>query len=378
MRPDLERPPVPEPAFDPGRLDAVFRLVAGQVERGELPAAALAIAGPHGPVRAEAFGRDGDRRVGVEDRFPIASITKPIVATAVMQLVEEGLLTLAEPVRAIVPEYDPPAAVAGEPGGEAVTAWHLLTHTSGSTDVPGDVGTAMALRGSAAVPGGPARETLLGLVGQAPLAFAPGTSYRYASDPFIVLAEAVRRLRASTTFGDALRTSVLGPLGMGHTGFTPAIEGSPSVRPHVLDMPDEEAAAIAVAMAGVEHPGGGLWSTAGDLVRFGRAMLLGGTLDGVRVVGRAWLDVMTREQTEGILEPGVPPRRPGYGLGWRVWTPDGPLPGSARRFGHRGASGSYLCVDPGTGLVVVLLGDLWGAPDRLQDAVLDATYGALA
>jgi CubicO group peptidase (beta-lactamase class C family) len=150
-----------------------------------------------------------------------------------------------------------------------------------------------------------------------------------------------------------------------------------SVPPHVVGMPDEEAAGIAAAMAAVEHPGGGLWSTVGDLARFGRAMLLGGTLDGVRVLGRPWLEAMTREQTLDVLEPGTPPRRPGYGLGWAVAARTPWLAGSPRRFGHRGASGSYLLVDPAAGLVVVLLGDLWGAPERLQDAVLGATYGAL-
>lgn len=372
---DPSPPAVPEPAFDPARLDSVFRLVARQVEQGELPAAALAIGGSRGIVRAEAFGRAGDRRVGVGDRFSIASITKPILATAVVQLVEEGRLTLAQPVREIVPEYDPPPAPSGGPGGEAVTTWHLLTHTSGTLDIAPDLPIAHRMEEGLAEP--PARETLIRLLGSTPLAFPPGAAYHYASDTFVILGEMVRRLRGTDTLGEAIGPTILAPLGMASTGFVPEVEEVASVPPRVTGMPDADAMAFARAMAAVEHGGGGLWSTVGDLARFGRAMLLDGSLEGVRVLGRAWLDVMTREQTLGILEPGAPPRRPGYGLGWAVASRTQALPGSPRRFGHRGASGSYLLVDPGVGLVIVLLGDLWGAPERLQDAVLGATYGAL-
>jgi CubicO group peptidase (beta-lactamase class C family) len=370
--------PVPEPVFDPGRLDAAFRVVASQVDQGEMPAAALAVAGPRGIVRSEAFGRDGDRRVGVGDRFTIASITKPITAVAVAQLLEEGLLTLGEPVRRIVPEYDPPPGAQGGPGGEAVTAWHLLTHTSGSLDVPGGLGGHIDPSLIEAVGDGPTVEGALGLLGRKPLAFAPGAQYAYTSDTFLVLGEVVRRLRHTSTFGEALDRTVLRPLGMTATGFAPSVESDRSVTLHVSGLPDTAAATLAAAFARLEHPGGGLWSTVGDLVRFGRAMLLGGSLEGARIIGRPWLELMTREHTIGIVEPGTPPRRPGHGLGWAVATPDGRLPGSLRRFGHRGASGSYLSIDPAAGLVIVLLGDLWGAPERLQDTVLGAVYGALA
>jgi CubicO group peptidase (beta-lactamase class C family) len=369
---------VPEPVFDPSRLDTAFRLLAGQVEGGEMPAAAVAVAGPRGIIRSEAFGRDGDRRVGVKDRFTIASITKPITAIAVGQLLEEGLLTLGDPVRRIVPEYDPPPAPEGGPGGEAVTVWHLLTHTSGSVDVPGGLGGHIDPSLLEAVGPRPTADGIVRLLGRTPLASPPGTAYRYASDTFLVLGEVVRRLRGAASFAEALRTTVLAPLEMDATGFGPVVEGRVSVTMHATGLPDTAAAALAVAFASVEHPGGGLWSTVGDIARFGRAMLLGGTLDGARVIGRSWLELTTREHTFGIVEPGTPPRRPGHGLGWAVATPDGRLPGSLRRFGHRGASGSYLSIDPAVGLVIVLLGDQWGAPERLQDAVLGAVYGALA
>ena len=87
---------------------------------------------------------------------------------------------------------------------------------------------------------------------------------------------------------------------------------------------------------------------------------------------------MTREHTAGVLDFEVePPRRPFYGLGWSKPTLDGRLPGSPATADHMGASGSRLWVDPGHGLVVVVLANLWEVGSELSRAVLGAVYGAL-
>jgi CubicO group peptidase (beta-lactamase class C family) len=359
--------PPPTRRLDPDRLDRAFGVLAEQVRRGDLPAAVLAVAGPDGPIRTEAYAGPDDGPVGTGHRFRVASVTKPIVATAVMQLVEEGRLVLGAPVRTYLPEFQPPPSAPGLPGGEIVSTWHLLTHTSGAADLDWT-----PLDGVA-----PSADALLHGVLERPLTFVPGTTYRYASDTFFVLGELVRRLGGWASLGAALQARIFEPLDMTATGFEADVAGHAAAPVHVVGRTDEEAAALGRWFQSVDHPGGGLWSSAADLVAFGRAMLHGGRLGDARILGTPFLELMTREQTAGIFEAGDPPRRPVYGLGWAKSGLDGRMPGSAAQFGHLGATGSRLWIDPPHGLVIALLANLWGADSWPSEAVVAAVYGAL-
>src|SRR5262245_23684000 len=101
------------PRLESGCLDHAFRVVADGVAVGDLPAAVLAIANSREIVRAEAFGP-----VATDSIFLLASITKPIFATAIVQQVERGRVLLNDPVARIIPEF------AGG-GREGVRLWHL-------------------------------------------------------------------------------------------------------------------------------------------------------------------------------------------------------------------------------------------------------------
>ncbi len=358
---------LPSPRFEPRRLDRAFAVLAGQVDRGDLPAAALAVASADGVVRAEAFA-GSDAGVTLGHRFRIASVTKPIVATVVMQLVEEGRLTLGTPIRTWLPTFAPGPSEPGRPGGEVVTPWHILSHTSGSDDaewVP-----------TSGPP--PTADDLFRGVCERPLRFVPGTAFHYASDTFFVLGELIRTLGGHPSLAVALEERIFGPLGMTATGFESAAAGRPTAPAHVVGRDDATTALLAAWFASVTHPGGGLWSNAADLVAFGRAILLGGTLDDQRILGTQAVELMTREHTAGLLVFGVdPPRAPTYGLGWGKPTLDGRLPGSPSTADHMGASGSRLWVDPGHGLVIALLANVWGVGSELSGAVIGAIYGAL-
>ena len=135
--------------------------------------------------------------------------------------------------------------------------------------------------------------------------------------------------------------------------------------------------AVARWFISIAHPGAGLWSTAEDLLRFGRAMLGGGSLDGARIMGSRFVELMTREQTAMVLEEGVVPRDPTYGLGWGLPGLDGSLPVSSHAFGHGGATGTRLLIDPDADLVVVYLTNVWGASDRHGLEAIGAVFGAL-
>jgi CubicO group peptidase (beta-lactamase class C family) len=370
MRTMVAEPPAspgpPAGHLDPWRVERAFDVVAQAVGSGEPPAAVLAVAGADGPVLARAFGSDASGgRVGVAHRFRVASVTKPIVATAVMQLVEEGRVTLPDPIRRVVPEFAPPPVAEGRPGAEAVTLWHLLTHTSGAIDLD------WVSQGQAP----PSAEALIASACMRPLVFVPGTAYAYASDTFYLLGLVLQRVGGHPTIGAALRARIFEPLGMTATGFEMEIDGHPNAPVSLVGSDDVDVGRFSRWISAVEHPGGGLWATAHDLVAFGRASM--GSPAVPRILGDAFLELMRREQTAGIFEAGDPPRRATYGLGWGKSTLDGRMPGPSSVVDHAGATGSRLWVDPTNRLVVALLAGRWGTDRTLADAAIAAVYGAL-
>ena len=356
---------VDKPAFrlDPRRLDRAFGHVADQVASGRIAFASLAVGRAAGTIRAATFV------AGVADpgprRSPIASITKPITATAVLTLVEDGLLVLTEPIATYLPEFNPPATDAAS-SGDAVTVWHVLTHTSGLRDADDDELTSAPLT----------NERLLDLLASRALRFRPGSAYAYTSDSFVILATLVERLTGQR-FPDYLRRRILDPLGMSATTFDPSDPGPPAVAiegqlgPAGLDR-DE----VARTFVALEMPGGGLWSTVDDLIRFGRAILASGSLDGRRVLGTPFVRLMTRTHTDGVLELDSG-RDPAYGLGWGRFGRGRGLPAGPDAVGHTGATGSMLVVDPDHDLVVVYLRNVWGAPMTAAEETVNAVYAAL-
>jgi CubicO group peptidase (beta-lactamase class C family) len=347
------------------RLQNAFRLVRRQIADGRARYTGLAVGRADGLVRAELHGPDGV--LAGPRRFLIASITKPITATAILQLVEEGRLGLSDPIQRYIPEFRPESSAPGQPGAEAVTAWHLLTHTSGIADA----GTELVETER------PTPAALLDLACTRPLRFVPGGRYEYASDSFYLLAELVRRVGGSDLAGH-LRGRIFTPLGMSATSFDPEDPGPPALPlGGYFDRFGLELPAATRYFVSLRLPGGGLWSTVTDLARFGRAMLNDGALDGGRVLGKPFVEQMTREQTAGILEAGDPPRDPHYALGWSRPGLVAGSPASPEAFGHSGATGSYLMVDPRRNLVIVVLHNEWDAPMAPTDELIEAVYSAL-
>ncbi len=347
--------------FDPARLQLAFDHVEQAVQAREVPAAVLAVANSREVIRCQAFSRPGGDQVAEDSIFLLASISKPITATAVMQLVEDGRLVLSYPVTRYIPEF-------AQPGKLPVTAWHLLTHTSGMEEV----GWWEAL-GRAGAPA----EAYLQAACRSPLHFVPGTRHEYCTLSFFVLAELVTRL-SGTPFQEYLRRRVLSPLGMADTSFDPGLENPRTVPVHgfAADACADEAAFRHWVSLAV--PGGGLWSTAADLVAFGQAYLNDGQHAGGHLLGRATVELMTREHTTGLVEliEGQP-QAAHYGLGWGKSSLNGRLPGSPSAFEHGGATGTLLWVDPQWDLVFVFLTNQWGVEDHVNRAVLQVVYSAL-
>jgi CubicO group peptidase (beta-lactamase class C family) len=348
--------------LDPDRLERAFTLAERHVAEGVTGYAALAVGTSAGPVRVEAFDRSG--RLETAPSSPIASITKPITAVAVLQLVESGDLVLLEPVSTYVPAFRPTDA-GNDDAGEPIMAWHLLTHTSGLAD--------LEPAWYAAAPRTPA--DVVAALAEARPDFRPGTAFRYTTDTYQVLAAMIAGasgLPYETYLGERL----FGPLGMTGTGFDPDRLGQSVEMVDWYGHPGMPPADARAAFRRLAMPGGGLWSTPDDLLRFGRAMLGGGTVDGVRVLGRPFLDLMLRRHTARVAEIGTG-RAPNYGLGWGFPGLGYGTPSSEGSFGHAGGTGSVLLVDPAYDLVIVHLRNRWGATMKATDEVVQAVYGAL-
>ncbi|CAN5742713.1 serine hydrolase domain-containing protein [soil metagenome] len=353
-------------------LAAARAIVSASVRRGELPCAVFGVADRHGVVGLEAVSGAHDSVSGGSIFF-LASVTKPIVATAVMQYVDEGRLDLDAPVSRSLPEF------VGR-GRERVTARHILTHSSGLPD--SDIQELLRRRPSFA-----------GVLEQALLVvpeWEPGTQVRYASSPWILLAETVSRL-SGMRLGPLLRTRLTDPLAMRDTTFDPRYDRSRVAQLRGMRIRNRLVGEILLRfMARATLPGGGMFGTVPDLLRLGRALLRGerdeqdGSRPGlphaaagpIRVLTQRSIEEMTRLQTAGLTETlrDGQTREALFGLGWA--KPREAMPGGPAVFTHGGAAGGRLWVDPERDLVFAFLSNLWGAPDEPAFSTLEEVYRA--
>lgn len=356
--------------LDPIALDRAFAVAAGRVADRTVPFTILGVANASGTIRLEATAGDDRPGIGPGTICLLASITKPIVAAAVMRLVQEGRFALAAPLARWLPEL-------ATNGHAPITAWHVLTHTTGLDDI--------ALE-PFLLEGGDRPELLRRTLAQ-PQAATPGSRFHYVTFTFELLARAMERA-LDMPLEAILRETLLDPLGMPDTTFDPRPDPVRAARMaavtvgewdgtrHVSSADPAVAAAMATAYTNLRLAGGGLWSTAPDLLRLGRAMLRGGELDGARILAPAFVDLATREITTGGL--GATPDRLAsehYAIGWGKRGPASPASPSA--FGHGGASGTRLWIDPAHDLVIVYLTASWGLPGELIDETVNAVYAAV-
>ncbi|MGI5488471.1 serine hydrolase domain-containing protein [Microtetraspora malaysiensis] len=336
---------MPDPGL-PGGPDASLR---GILEAAVPTAcsAAVAVIAVDGAVVAAAAAGEAVRYSGATEAlldqrpparrdsvFDLASITKLFTTTAILSLVEDGLLRLDEPVATWLP--------AAYGGHRATTLRHLLTHTAGlppsrraHEEIPGDGPAAHAAR----------MELILTTRPDHPL----GERYVY-SDVGMVTAGRVAEIAGGAPLDELVRTRVIGPLGLTSTCYRPPAALLPRVvateyqadRPGPGCIRGEVHDETAYGLGGVAGHAG-LFSTADDLVRFGETLRTGGG----PILRPDTVAEMTRDQ-------GVTGAAFDHGLGVRIGDPAivGPL---GRAYGHSGFTGTSLVVDPGRALTVVLL-----------------------
>jgi CubicO group peptidase (beta-lactamase class C family) len=284
--------------------------------------------------------------------FAIASMTKPITATALMILWDAGKLSLDDPVEKYLPEFKE-AALASGPPQRTITIRDLLTHTAGLHGEQRNEGTLA--------------ESVVKFAHR-PLAYEPGTKWQYS--PAISVCGRIVEVVAGQPYDAFLAARIFGPLQMKDTSFMPSAEQQKRIAQ--LYERDKDSQTLKPAKHWITdlalpnrspNPSGGLFSTAPDLLRFYRMILNRGELDGQRIVSPEAVAEMTRLQT-GDLTTGFTPGN-GWGLGWCVVRqPQGVSevlsPGS---FGHGGAFGTQAWLDPKREAIYVLLIQRVGLPN---------------
>lgn len=319
--------------LDYGRI-ATIDLLLERAIASNLIAGGVVVIGNHaGILSSTARGRLTDRPdaplLDEQTIFDLASLTKVIATTpAVMKLLDEGHITLLDPLTRWFPEFKGSER-------ENVTILNLLTHTSGLTDF--EMSTEQPM------------ETAIHKAAAEKNLQLPGSNFKYADINFILLGELVHRVSGKTL--DAYcAEEIFAPLVTPETMFLPTLNLTDRIAPTLGinsgTVQDQNARRLG-SVAG--HAG--LFSSAQDLARFARLMLAGGAIDGRRILSEQAVKQMT---TPLSCSSGAVVR----GLGWDMNSPFSSPKGrlfSEASFGHTGYSGSSIWIDPRQDLFVVLL-----------------------
>ncbi|MGW4546119.1 serine hydrolase domain-containing protein [Streptomyces violaceorubidus] len=367
--------------LDPEALDRLDLHFARQVDEGRLPGFLVALARGGRVAHLTVHGlRDvaAGLPVTADTLWRIYSMTKPVTSVAVLTLVEEGLLALEDPVARHLPAFAEPRVYVSGSGEDVVTrpaagpvrVRHLMTHTAGLTfgfyrTHPVDALYRAAGVESSVRPGADLAETV-DLYASLPLQFEPGTQWNYsvASNVLGRLVEVVSGQPLDVFCAER----IFGPLGMTDTGFhvTDAQAG------RLAELYGETEDGGIAPVAGLPLRGrprflsgsGGLVSSAYDVHRFAELLRRRGTLDGVRLLAPATVDLMTRDHLPDGADLRSFGSRPahdqpgndgvGFGLGVSVVTDPSRTrsPSGLGTYGWSGVATTTFWVDPGRDLTV--------------------------
>ena len=372
------------------RLNRIGPVMQTYVDEKRIPGYVTLIARRGKVVHLETFGlmdTESGKTMRTDTIFRIASMTKPITATAAMILYEEGHFLLSDPVSKYIPEFKGMQILVPSSSGDShslipakreITIRHLLNHTSGITSGSGVLNEyyrkAGISSGSRAKNGtiGDMVKKLAGL----PLAHHPGAAWSYglSNDVIGYFIEVISGMPLDEFF----RERIFEPLGMKDTYFYPPEEKLPRLATYYIvnkdgslnRQPKEATEAMFYGPRTYFSGGGGLCSTVSDYFRFAQMLLNGGELDSIRILGRKTVELMTTDSTGGIdiLNDSPDIRatqgdRYGLGLGFRFYPGDIESIGT---FGWGGAYHTLFWVDPKEEMVGIFMSQVRGERDKSQ------------
>ncbi|MGY6533126.1 serine hydrolase domain-containing protein [Glycocaulis sp.] len=304
----------------------------------------------------------------------IASMTKPVTAVAVLQLAEDGALSLDQPLSDFIPAFaDARVAVSPSANGEgeietvpaerAITIEDLLTHTSGIGyvfDYETDLGRLYLTR-NVYEDREMTLEERIGLLADLPLYFQPGERWYYSwSNDILGL---VVEVASGQSLEDFMQARIFRPLGMDDTTFFPGEAHRERIARLYTHDENGTIAPVPASLdyafgANVAAGGAGLFSTANDYFRFAQALANGGELDGTRILSRESVDAMTQIH---VGPDRLPDQMNGAHLGFGYSVGVVYEGRGARNYGHPAdfGWGGYFDTDffvsPSTGVVALIL-----------------------
>lgn len=380
-------------AFLPEKLALIKPRMQAGVDQGSIPGAVSMIVQDGKVAHLEAVGYadlEAKKPMRTDTIFQIMSMTKPITGIGIMILMEEGKLSITDPVERHLPEFKNQWMVKEREGKESmvlvrpsrpITILDLLTHTSGMAGyMPEGMSDFMQTMDR------PLNEAVAAYA-QVPLQFEPGTRWMYSNMGIDTLGRIIE-VASGMKYEDFLKQRIFDPLGMKDSFFYPPAEKRDRIAmvyrrqdgKWVRSGKEILGGDPALYRAGAKYPGPsfGLFSTAEDLAQVCQMMLNGGTLNGKRILSPATVRMMTTVQN-AHMEPSGHNVGQGFGLAWTVakdqrfevvLRPKG-------TYGHGGAFGTDYWVDPEHKLIGIFLIQVAGSNRYEERALSQMAVAAL-
>ena len=375
--PSLEAEPLPSTQPDKvglsqQRLDRIHTLVQQHIDANEISGAVMLVARKGQIAYVDVQGSmdvDTKQPMTRDSVFRMASMTKPVIGTAIMMLLEEGKVHLNDPISLFIPEFkNQQTAILQEAAREGtpikfytlpavhdITIKDLLTHTSGLSSGP--MGQSVVAQEGRRRPED-TLATYLPRVAKSPLEFQPGARWMYsASDGFDVLARVVE-IASGQPLNEFLQQRIFAPLVMTETSHWPTTAQEPRLvtayaftNGAMVKNQNSMSMSSKVYFAG----GGGLVSTADDYAKFAQMLANGGELNGKRLLSPRTVQLMSSVHIPATL----PGRTAGEGYGLSVRVIEDAIAGGHRisdgSFGWSGAYGTHFWVDPKEEIIAVMM-----------------------
>jgi CubicO group peptidase (beta-lactamase class C family) len=364
--------PAAKNTLDPARLSNIPLRMKSFVDRGEVAGTVNLIARHGSIVFLEATGYqdlEAKKPMRTDSIFQVMSMTKPLTGTGIIMLMEEGRLSIIDPVEKYLPEFKG-QTVQGRKPARLITIRDLMTHTSGMSGPHGDMAELYQKMD----------RTLADAVAsfaRQPLEFEPGTKWMYSNTGLATLGRIIEVV-SGQPYEQFIADRLLKPLGMKDSFFFAPADKQDRIAAVYAAKDGKLQKADGTILGGdaikfrkgakYPAPEFGLYSTATDLAAFYQMMLNGGVYQGRRYISGASVATMTSLHT-GELTAGHLPGT-GFGLTWEVVRdPLGTLtllsPGT---FGHGGAFGTHGWIDAKKDLVGVFMVQKAGGANDVKNA----------